>query len=125
MGLISGIQATKALQDLKGGKAVKLSLAQITDLLVNLQDAKRNLSPEEFEGVYTRYRIAQQDKQKTVFKNITAYYRACVPLIKYFDKAAPFELYSGNYSPDFKILVEAIRSGELDDIPENIPMLPL
>ena len=124
MGIFDGMQALKAVQGLKAGKPARLSIAQITDLLVNLPDAQKNLSKEENDALWIYYQIAKKDKQKIDIPDINEYYRIAVQLIKYFDKVAPYEKYSGNYSPEFRLLVDAIRAGELDDIPSDV-WLPL
>lgn len=41
MGIIAGLQAVKAVEKIKKGETADLSIAQITDLIVNLSDAKK------------------------------------------------------------------------------------
>ena len=55
MGIIADIQAASAVQKIKDGKSMaSLSIAQITVLIVNMQDAKKNLSKQKFEEVWMR-----------------------------------------------------------------------
>lgn len=55
-GLISGIAAMAALNRMKHGRKAKLSPAQITYMIVNLPDAQKNLSEEQFSAVYSQYK---------------------------------------------------------------------
>ena len=47
MGFILGLQALHSMKKIRKGKSAKLSIAQITILNVNLQDAHRFLSKQE------------------------------------------------------------------------------
>ena len=51
MGLFSGIDAIRKIQKMKQGGEYELSAAQISNVIINLPDAKRNLAPEQFSRV--------------------------------------------------------------------------
>ena len=63
MGLISDVKAMAGLQKIKAGGTTMLSISQITNLIINLPDGKRNLLPEQFNDVYNLYK--QMRKCKT------------------------------------------------------------
>lgn len=48
MGLFDGLKAMKEVNKIKKGSKGNLSIAQITNLIINLPDAKNKLTKEEF-----------------------------------------------------------------------------
>jgi hypothetical protein len=64
MGLISGLRALHSMKKIRKGKSAKLSIAQITSLNVNLQDANRFLSKQEFNQVFALYSKLLKNKPK-------------------------------------------------------------
>lgn len=111
MGIISSIQAMSAAQKIAQGGIAKLSIAQITDLIINLQDAQRNTSPEQFRAIYNLYREHQKCKTKTPH-NYQSYVDAAIKIIKKFDAIAPYEKYSGGNELEFAYMMEDIRNEE-------------
>jgi hypothetical protein len=67
MGIISGIKAMSAVQKIKSGGTAKLTIAQITELIINLQDARKNTTDEQFKEIYTLYCAHQKCKTKMMF----------------------------------------------------------
>ena len=61
MGLFSDLKAMNDLQQIKHGGVGKLSLSQITCFIVNMPDAKKNLSAKEYDAIYISIG-AQTDK---------------------------------------------------------------
>ena len=55
MGIFDDFRAVKNVQDIKKGKTAKLSVAQLACLLINLPDASKNLSAEQFKQVNSLY----------------------------------------------------------------------
>ena len=51
MGIISDISSLLSIQKMKSGKIAKLSISQIVNMIINLQDAKKNLSKGEYEQI--------------------------------------------------------------------------
>lgn len=94
MGLISGIQALRAVQKIKKGGKARLSIAQITNLLINLPDAKQNMSPERFDEIYSLYLAHQAFAEKTLHDQYT-YVEDAIQIIKRFNAIAPYEDYCG------------------------------
>lgn len=56
MGLFSDLKAMNDLQQIKHGGVGKLSLSQITCFIVNMPDAKKNLSAKEYDSIYGLYK---------------------------------------------------------------------
>ena len=108
MGLISGIQAVSAIQKIKRGQEAKLSIAQITELIINLQDARHNTTDEEFSRIYTLYCQHQKCKTKSIY-NYESYVYTAINIIKRFDIIAPYEKYSGGNELEFSYFMEEIR----------------
>ncbi len=55
MKIFEDIKATKAYQNIMNGTPQKLSISQITGLITNMMDAKKNLSKEEYKKVYEQF----------------------------------------------------------------------
>lgn len=108
MGIIADMKAISAVQKIYGGEKAKLSISQITGLLVNLMDAQKNLSALEFEQLYAVFNQLRKDKKKTLM-NYSVYLHTAVDIIKQFDLIAPYELYCGGESGEFAGLLKSIR----------------
>ncbi len=94
MGLFSDIKAAHDFQAIKAGETRSLSISQIANLIVNLMDAQKNLSQDEFSEVYALYRELRKQKTKTNM-DLEEYRKTAVALIQRFDAVAPYEKYSG------------------------------
>lgn len=115
MGLISGISAVSGVQKMKQGGTAKLSMAQITDMIINLPDATKNLSKEDFEKVYALYKEFKKCRTKMVL-DMNAYLECATQIIKRFDRIAPYEKYSGGIELETQLMMEDIRA---EDNTEN------
>lgn len=109
MGIISGIQAMIAVQKLKNGETARLSIAQITNLIINLPDAQRKLTKQQFDDVCSLY--FELNKCRTKHQvDLYGYYDIAVDIIKRFDNIAPYEKYSGGNELEFSFLMDRIRN---------------
>lgn len=108
MGLFSDIRAVRAVQKIKKGGTEKLTISQITGLLINLPDAERNLSKKEFEEVYALFK-EMKTCNTSMQMNIELFMDTAVKIIKRFDRIAPYEKYSGGNEIEFSFLMEDIR----------------
>lgn len=108
MGLISDAKAIADLQKIKAGGTAMLSISQITNLIINLPDGKRNLLPEQFNDVYNLYKQMRKCKTK-IPMDMDGYMDTAVKIIKEFDKIAPYEKYSGGNEIEFSFLMQDIR----------------
>lgn len=89
----------KLLQDVweiqYNGATLPLSVKNITELTINMPDAKQNLPYPVFLKVkahYDRYMMDTQKKQV----NADTYYSIATSIIDSFNRIAPFELYCGD-----------------------------
>ncbi|MCI6956703.1 MAG: hypothetical protein SPI15_08945 [Candidatus Faecousia sp.] len=115
MGIISGIQAISGVQKIKNGGMAKLSISQVTSLIINLPDAQKNLSKEEYNRVYSLF--SQMEKCTTkMLMNMDLYFDTVVKIIKKFDKIAPYEKYSGGNEIEFSFLMADIRGENYEEI---------
>ena len=105
----NAIKAMRDIQKLKcyGGMA-KLSFSQIVCLISNSQDAKRNLTDEEyfqFRSIFELYR--KQTHLNTV--DITGYIKLCRIIIRTYEKYFPYMLVDGEHSQS----LDDIRIGKI------------
>lgn len=108
MGLFSDFKAVKDVQRIKAGGTAQLSIGQVTNLLINLPDAEKNLSAQEFNSVYALYKEMRKCTTKMKM-DINAYFCTAVEIIKRFDAIAPYEKYSGGNEMEFSFLMSEIR----------------
>lgn len=116
MGLFSNMSAISTVQRIKQGETLPLSLAQITNMIINLPDAEKNLPADKFNSVYSLFNGFMGCTTK-IPMNLDGYYASCVKIIKKFDAIAPYEKYSGGNELEFSFLMDEIR--ELDEEPKK------
>lgn len=101
------------IEKIMNGETAMLSVAQVVLTLVNMTDAKNNLSPNEFEKVYGLFCKYMTDQKMNELKEMNSdlYLETCEEIIKKFDVLVPFESYSGRESDDieFTMFLEEIR----------------
>ncbi len=107
-GALSDIQAIKDVQRIRSGGTAKLSISQVTNLLINLPDAERNLTGIEFSKVYALYKELRKCNTKLEM-DLEGYYETAVKIIIKFDKLAPYEKYCGGNSSEYLFLMDEIR----------------
>lgn len=118
--VFSSISALSALKSLRNGKTAKLSIAQIAALNVNLPDAKRVLTAEEFARVYALYALYQKERSKMKLTPEEYAFQAAKIVVS-FDKVAPFTKYSGEQNP---IDAEIRLSTSYDIVKAKMPAIP-
>lgn len=109
MGLFSDVKAIKDVQKIKNGTEAELSLNQVVNLLVNLPDAKKNLSADQFKKVCKIYDELRKQTTKHLL-DLDGYYDMATNIILLFDKVAPYEKYSGGNAMEFKLLMDKLRN---------------
>lgn len=108
MGLFSGIKAMRKLAKIKSGGQETLSIADITNLIINLQDAKQNLPNDQFIVVHSLFHALQ--KCHTSMKmDLAGYYEEATTIIGIFNQVAPYEKYSGMEKTEALFFMEDIR----------------
>lgn len=125
MGFFSDLKAAVSVQKIKTGGTAKLSISQITCLIVNMSDAKRNLEATQFEEVYSLYCKLRKCKTKITL-DINGYYDISAKIVVLFNKIAPYEKFSGMNEIEAKFLLTEIEQlygdEELNiDIPQDMP----
>lgn len=107
--MASDFKAAMDIQRIKtvGGTA-QLSIAQVTKMVVNLQDAKKNLSEEQFAQVYGVY-LALREKVKPIRVDFSGYIEMAVDIVLRFDRYAPYEMYSGGDPEETRIMMQELR----------------
>ena len=104
-------EATWEFNKINNGEQGKLSIAQITDFIISLQDAKSKLSPNEFNQIYNLYKKLKNCTTKLELDK-EGYYETAIDIIKKFDKIAPYEKYGGVNETELSFLMDAIRKDE-------------
>ena len=98
MGLFSNAKAVKEVERIrKSGGTAKLSVSQIVNMVVNLPDASRNLSREQFKQVYALFSELNKDKNQMEL-TYDGYLKVASKIIGKFDEIAPFSQYCGDRS---------------------------
>ena len=92
-----------------GNQRIEISHFEIVDFLVNLADAKNNLSKDQYTAVINKYNSYRYDTELHSM-NLAEYqaYAANV-VIRGFNELAPYEKYSGQDEKETKKLVEEIN----------------
>ena len=114
MGLINDLKAAKDIQKIKNGGIAYLSISQITGLITNMLDAKRNLDNEKYEKIYNLFLSFRKCNTK-IKMDLEGYYNTAIDIIKKFDAIAPYEKYSGGNETETSFLMEDIHKLQLSD----------
>lgn len=117
MGVIADVRALKCISVIKSGRTSKLSLSQITGLITNMSDAKKNLSLEDFNIIYDLFKEMRTCNTK-IEMDMAGYLETSRKIIMKFDKIAPYEKYSGGNEIEISFMMDDIRNMEtpIDDI---------
>lgn len=108
MGLFSGIRAIRTMAKIKSGGKGALSLADISMLIISLQDARRNLLKDEFKAVELLFQCLQKCHSKMEL-DLAAYYEQAAVIIGLFNQIAPYEKYSGMEKTEALFFMNDIR----------------
>lgn len=108
MGFFTDIKAISDVQKIKSGKIAELSISQITGLIVNMTEAKNNLSSEKFKEIYNLFLELRKCNTK-IKMDQKAYIEMCIEIIQKFDVIAPYEKYSGGNEMEISFLMNDIR----------------
>lgn len=108
MGFIADLKALGDIQKIKSGGKAKLSISQITGLIINLSDAKRNLEAQRYTEICLLFDKLRKCNTK-IEMTYETYLLYAVDIIKRFDAIAPYEKYSGGNKTEFSFLMEEIR----------------
>lgn len=115
MGVLSDLKAMADVQRIKNGGKARLSVSQITCLIVNMSDAKQFLPKDQFDKVFELFRRLRKVKKKKKV-DISGYYEIAGKIVLRFNMIAPFIFYSGDSPENAELLVESLTEqyGDLD-----------
>ncbi len=108
MGIFDGIKSLKAVNDIRNGNIASLSYGMLVNGLINLQDAQRKLSKEQFSRVYALYKDFKKCTTPIKMDQYSYIYH-CKEIIGKFDEIAPYELYSGGNELEFSLMMDDLR----------------
>lgn len=108
MGILADIKAMRDIQKIKYGGTANISMASITNMIINVQEARKNLSKDEFNDFYQEYLKMQKCKTKLVI-DYEGYLKICFDILRRFDEIAPCELYLGLEGIEAEMLMSEIR----------------
>ncbi len=108
MGLISDISAIKKVEQIKNGGRASISVSSITNMIINLPDANRTLSKDDFDKVYALYKKMRKCKT-SIDMDINGYYETAINILREFDKIVPCESYLGMEPFEANLLMCEIR----------------
>ena len=108
MAFFADIRAAKDVLRIKNGGFASLSISQITNLIINLPDAKKNLPADQFEKVHSLFKELRQCSTP-VKMDFEGYIDTAVKIIRRFDAIAPYEKYSGGNELETSFMMEDIR----------------
>lgn len=108
MGIFSDVSALIKVQKIKKGGTEKLSIGQITNLIINLPDAQKHTSEAEFQQIYALYQRLRQCRTK-LETDFEGYLKTAVKIIALFDRIAPYEQYSGGDPIETAFLMSEVR----------------
>ena len=108
MGLFSNIKVMPTFMKIRAGKKGYLSVSDIANAVINLNEAKMNLLEDEFIKIYSLYKELMLDNEKMIL-DLEGYLEIALNIIKRFDKIAPYEKYSGGTPNEVTELLFLIR----------------
>ena len=112
MGILADMKAIKDVQKIKNGGIAKLSISQITGLIVNMMDARQNLDSDKFQELYRLFTELRKCNTK-IKMDIDGYTKTSIDIIKRLDLIAPYEKYSGGNELEFSFFMQDIRKDNI------------
>ena len=109
MGILADMKAMKEVERIKMGGTAQLSIASITNMIINTVDAQRSLSKQQFDQVWRVYSQMRKCTAKMTL-DYEGYLRTCVDILKEFDAVAPCEYYLGLQPFEAKMLMNEVRN---------------
>lgn len=106
--MLSDLKAILDIQRIKArGGSAKVSVAQITKMVINLHDARANLTEMEFHDIHEAYLTFQ--KLNTKWKiDFDTYLVTAQKIVLAFNKIAPYEKYSGSDPEETQRFIQEI-----------------
>lgn len=114
MGLFSAMDAAQKVAKLQSGGKEELSISGITNIIINLGDAKRNLTQHQYNAVFALYKALDKCHSKLEM-DLGGYYEQAAIIIGIFNQVAPYEKYSGMEKTEAAFFFSSIKSS-LDEL---------
>lgn len=111
MGFFDDLKAVSEVKKIKSGGIGNLSISQVANLIISLQDAKKNLNQAQYNEIQNTFNKVRECKTKYPM-NGEEYVSCCKKIISIFDKIAPYEKYSGGNEIEFSFMMRDIRKSE-------------
>lgn len=108
MEFFSNLKAIKEMTNLRNGGTATLSISQITNFIINLSDAQKNLSKTQYSAIYSLYKEMSKCKTK-IEMDMNEYLKTAINIIEKFDALAPYEKYSGGNEMEYSFLMDELR----------------
>lgn len=109
MGIFSDIKAMSEMQKINCGGKGYLSISNITNMIISLNNASRNLSPEDARTVRTIYGKLRKCKNKILLDK-KGYLQTSIDIIKEFDKYVDAEKILGLEPYENFLIISEIRN---------------
>ncbi|WP_298734561.1 hypothetical protein [uncultured Subdoligranulum sp.] len=111
MAIFEDLKAIFEIKKIKSGKVGKLSISQIVNLIINLQDAQKNLDREKYNDLQTLFYKFRKCNTKYPM-NAEEYVSCCKKIICMFEKIAPYEKYSGGNEIETSFIMQDFRDSK-------------
>ena len=108
MGLFADLKAMRDVQRIKSGGKASLSVSSISNMIINLPNANRNLSKDDYDKVIDIYSKMRKCTTK-IDMDIEGYYKITIDILCEFDKVVPCEPYLGLEPFEASLLMNEIR----------------
>ena len=108
MGLLADIKAMRDVQRIKCGGKASASISSICNMIINLPNANRNLSKDDYDKVIDIYLKMRKCTTK-IDMDIEGYYKTTIDILREFDKVVPCEPYLGLEPFEASLLMNEIR----------------
>lgn len=112
MGIFANFRALKSLKKVNSGGIAYFTISSITNLIINLPNAQRTLSPMAFQQVWGLYKKLNQCKTRMKLDR-DGYLATAVAILKEFDKIAPCESYLGLEPFEARLVMREVRETDL------------
>lgn len=109
MGIFANIKAIKNVQKIKSGGTASFTISSITNLIINLPDAKKSFDSDTFDQIYSLYCKMNKCTSKMEL-DYNGYITTAAEILKEFDKIAPCESYLGMEPFEAMMVMREVRS---------------
>lgn len=109
MGVLANIKAIRDVQKIKSGGTASFTISSITNLIINLPDAKKSLDTATFDRVYSLFCQMNRCTNKMQL-DYTGYITTAAEILKEFDKIAPCDSFIGLEPFEAMMVMKEVRN---------------